>query len=212
MSAPTDDAAEGPGYDTLVGPVTSELKVQRSRFLAEVHPIVDEQEARSIVAAAAKQYHDARHVCFAWRLGPVHARVEHRSDAGEPSGSAGEPILNALRQAELSDTVAVVVRWFGGVKLGTGGLGRAYRDTVAAALDGAAKRRIHLGGELEIIFPYSLQKTVNHHLEQHGGRRVSEVYADDVVWRVWLPSHTLDAFDAAVTEAGQGRLQTKTPE
>jgi len=151
-------------------------------------------------------------VCFAWRLGPDDARVEHRSDAGEPSGSAGEPILNALRQAEVSDAVAVVVRWFGGVKLGTGGLGRAYRDTAAAALETAPRRRILLGDELELSFPYNLQKTVGHLLERHRGHCVSETYAEGVVWLVWLPADTLDAFRAVVEDAGQGRLQTKTPE
>lgn len=212
MPQASDGVPEGPGYDTLAAPATAELKVQRSRFLAEVHPAADEAAARAVVADMAKRHHDARHVCFAWRLGPDDDRTEHRSDAGEPSGSAGEPILNALRQAEVSDAVAVVVRWFGGVKLGTGGLGRAYRDTAAAALEGARRRRIRLGGEVELAFPYSLQKTVGHLLDQHGGRPVNEAYAEGVVWRVWLPAHTLAAFRAAAEDAGQGRLQTKTPD
>jgi len=197
---------DGPSFDTLASPGSAEIKVQRSRFLAEVHPVSDEEEARAFLDDMTRRHHDARHHCFAWRLGHGPDQVEFRSDAGEPSGSAGEPILNALRQAEVTDSVAVVARWFGGVKLGTGGLGRAYRQAATEALDQTPRRRIYLGTELRLQFPYPLQKTVSHHLQKQGGRCVSEVYDVNVTWTVWLPDHRVDAFSEVVLDAGQGKL------
>lgn len=207
---PTRD--DGPGYDTLAAPGVAETRVQRSRFLAEAAPAGDEAAARAFLADMARRHHDARHHCVAWRLGHGSDLTEYRSDAGEPSGSAGEPILNALRAAGVTDAVCVVARWFGGVKLGTGGLGRAYRECAAAALDDAPRRRIRLGDELELRFPYGLQNTVAHLIDAHGGRRTAEAYDAGVTWRVWIPRHRTDAFRAAAEAAGQGRLQTTTPD
>lgn len=206
MAPPSPD---GPGYDTLAAPASAETRVQRSRFLAEVAPAADEAAARAHLADVARRHHDARHHCFAWRLGHGADLVEFRSDAGEPSGSAGEPILNALRGADLTDVAAVVVRWFGGVKLGTGGLGRAYRECTELALADAPRRRVHLGRELDLAFPYPLQNTVAHLLETHGGRRTAEAYDTGVAWRVWLPLDRVDAFRDAAEAAGQGRLRAE---
>ena len=196
----------GPAYDTLSAPGTAETKVQRSRFLAEAHPAADEQEARAFLDGMTKRHHDARHHCFAWRLGHGSNLIEFRSDAGEPSGSAGEPILNALRQADVTDTVAVVARWFGGVKLGTGGLGRAYRQAATEALGQATRKRIYLGTELKLHFPYPLQKTVSHLLEAQCGHTLNEQYDQAVTWTVWLPDHRVDDFTVVVLDAGQGKL------
>ncbi len=197
---------EGPSYDTLSSPGAAETKVQRSRFLAEVHPAANEKEARAFLDAMTRRHHDARHHCFAWRLGHGPNLIEFRSDAGEPSGSAGEPILNALRQADVTDTVAVVARWFGGVKLGTGGLGRAYRQAATEALDQAPRKRVFLGTDLKLQFPYPLQKTASHLLEAHGGHKLAEQYDQAVTWTVWLPDHRVEDFVVIVLDAGRGKL------
>jgi len=204
--------ADGPGFDTLAAPATAETRVQRSRFLAEAAPAADETAARAHLADVIRRHHDARHHCVAWRLGHGADLTEFRSDAGEPSGSAGEPILNALRAADVTDAVCVVARWFGGVKLGTGGLGRAYRECAELALADAPRRRVLLGAELDLSFPYPLQNTVAHLLDAHGARRTAEAYDDGVRWRVWVPADRVEAFRAAVESAGQGRLQTTTPD
>jgi len=197
---------DGPSFETLSTPGFAELKVQRSRFIAEVHPASNELAARAVLADVTGRHHDARHHSFAWRLGVEADLVEFRSDAGEPSGSAGEPILNALRQGEVTDVVAVVARWFGGIKLGTGGLGRAYREAATLALEQATRRRVHLGSRFIVQFPYPLQKTVAHYLEALGGRRLDECYDDAVAWTVWVPAHRVAEFLAVILEVGQGRL------
>ena len=118
------------------------IEVRHSRFLAVVERTGDEAAARAVVAAARRAHPDARHHCSAFVLAGDGAQpYERSSDDGEPSGTAGTPMLDALRAAQLVDVTAVVTRWFGGVKLGTGGLARAYGRVVAEALTGAPRVR-----------------------------------------------------------------------
>lgn len=128
-----------PGYRAPEGAARAEIRERGSRFRAIVQPAGGEAAAQAALAALGREFPDATHRCWAWRLGdPVagSGAAERSSDAGEPAGTAGVPILQVLRGAELSDVLAVVVRWFGGTKLGKGGLARAYaaatRDAVAA--------------------------------------------------------------------------------
>lgn len=123
-------------YRTIAGAVEAEIEVRRSRFLARLERVPDEEAARAVVEAARKHHWDARHHCSAFVLGPG-PEVQRSSDDGEPSGTAGAPMLEVLRGRELSDVVVVVTRWFGGTLLGTGGLIRAYSDAVRAACDAA---------------------------------------------------------------------------
>jgi uncharacterized YigZ family protein len=114
----------------------AEIREKGSRFLALVDPVRDAASARARVEAIALEHRDATHVCWAWRL--LEPASERCSDAGEPGGTAGPPILRALAGAGLSDVLGVVVRWFGGTKLGKGGLARAYAAATRAALEGLA--------------------------------------------------------------------------
>ena len=125
-------------FTTLAGPAIAEIEVKHSRFLCELTPVgagdddASEVAARAVVEAARKQHWDARHHCSAFVLGPQR-QVRRSNDDGEPSGTAGAPMLEALVASGLSDVVAVVTRWFGGTLLGAGGLVRAYGDVVRAA-------------------------------------------------------------------------------
>ena len=139
------------------------------------------------------------------RLGPPPGALELRNDAGEPSGTAGEPILAALRKADLSDCVGVVVRWFGGVKLGTGGLARAYGAAMETAAGNVAVREVLLGQEFEVGLPYALQKTVRHLVYGRQGKVVREEYGEGVSWIVWLPSSRCPGFTAEVIDATAGQ-------
>lgn len=119
-------------YRAPAGEARAELREKGSRFLAVVRPAADEAEAERVLAELAAAHRDATHLCWAWRLGSPPR--ERSSDAGEPHGTAGRPMLQVLRGAGLSDAVASVARWFGGVKLGKGGLARAYAGAVREAL------------------------------------------------------------------------------
>ncbi len=122
-------------YYTLKEPVSDEIKVKGSRFIGHAGPIHQPGEAISFLDRLIKQYHDATHHCYAYRLGTGNESIFRYSDAGEPSGTAGKPILNVMDGRSLSDLICVVVRYFGGIKLGTGGLARAYTECATMTLD-----------------------------------------------------------------------------
>jgi uncharacterized YigZ family protein len=121
-------------YSAPSGESRAEIREKGSRFLAVVGPAADEAAAKGILEALARRYPDATHHCWAWRLG--RPPRERSADAGEPAGTAGVPILQVLRGAGLSDVLAVVIRWFGGTKLGKGGLARAYAAAAREAVAG----------------------------------------------------------------------------
>jgi uncharacterized YigZ family protein len=122
-------------YRAPLAAAHGELREQGSRFLAFLEPVRSEEAARERIAEIARAHAGATHCCFAWRIGEP--ALERSSDAGEPAGTAGSPILRVLRGRQLSDALLVVVRWFGGVKLGKGGLSRAYAAAARAALEAA---------------------------------------------------------------------------
>ncbi len=119
-------------YRAPAAVATAEIREKGSRFRALIAPARDETDARRVLDALREQERDATHHCWAWRLGPDGA--ERSSDDGEPAGTAGRPMLQVLRGAELSDVIAVVTRWYGGTKLGKGGLARAYAGAAKEAL------------------------------------------------------------------------------
>jgi uncharacterized YigZ family protein len=121
-------------YPVPAGESRAEIREKGSRFLAVIGPAADEAAAKAVLSSLQREFADATHHCWAWRLGSPPR--ERSSDAGEPAGTAGVPILQVLRGAGLSDALAVVVRWFGGVKLGKGGLARAYAAAAREALQG----------------------------------------------------------------------------
>ena len=140
-------------YRSIAAPSEGLFKDNGSRFLALAYPVETEEQVKEIVAGLKKQYHDARHHCFAYRLG-YKADVWRASDDGEPSGSAGRPILGQIDSLGLSDILVVVVRWFGGIKLGIPGLIRAYKSSTADALSQAAVVTKLAGKDFRVRFEY----------------------------------------------------------
>ena len=140
-------------YTTIARAVQAEIEAKRSRFLCDLVPVASEDEARAVVERARKEHWDARHHCSAFVLGPA-ADIRRSNDDGEPSGTAGTPMLDVLTGADLTDVVVVVTRWFGGTLLGTGGLVRAYSDAVRAALDEA--RLVHYERQVRLTCQVTL--------------------------------------------------------
>lgn len=120
-------------YHTLEAPAEAVFKEKSSKFLAYAYPVGGEEEIRERIEALRKRYYDATHHCYAWRLGPQ-GEAFRANDDGEPSGTAGKPILGQLLSHELTDCLIVVVRYFGGTKLGVSGLIAAYREAAAEAI------------------------------------------------------------------------------
>jgi uncharacterized YigZ family protein len=139
-------------YRTLTAPAEFRAKIERSEFLGLAFPCVAEDAFFTSLQQIEKKHFDATHHCWAFRL--FADSRQRSSDAGEPSGTAGKPILSALEGADLFDAGVVVVRWYGGVKLGTGGLSRAYRDTAAATLRIASTVERLLYDTFEVEVPF----------------------------------------------------------
>ena len=157
--------------------------MKRSRFLCHVERVGDEASARAVVERIRKEHWDARHHCSAFVLGPD-ADVQRSSDDGEPSGTAGAPMLEVLRGREVSDVVAVVTRWFGGTLLGAGGLVRAYGDAVRAALDEAGVRRRTLAHLYDVRVGHADAGRLESDLRGRGVEVLDAAYAEHVTLRL----------------------------
>ncbi|HMT64896.1 MAG TPA: YigZ family protein, partial [Ottowia sp.] len=162
---------------TLDQPVSHELIVKKSRFLACVQPVEGRAQALEVVAALRAAHPDAAHVCWALLAGGDSAAV----DDGEPGGTAGRPMLHVLRQQALDGVLATVVRYFGGVKLGAGGLVRAYTDAVAQALLQARKVPVTRWAPLTCTLPYALEGAVRRALDAAAVRKLSVHHTETVL-------------------------------
>ncbi len=140
-------------YLTLDAPSEAVYTEKRSKFLAFALPVDTEERAKTELARFLREYHDARHVCYAYVLGADGSHFKS-SDNGEPSGTAGKPILGQIRAKGLTDVLVVVVRYFGGIKLGTGGLVVAYKTAARAALDNGTSVERIVKRPVAVVFPY----------------------------------------------------------
>lgn len=140
-------------YRTVAYEATGIYKEKGSRFLAFAYNVTSADEAKALVKEKQKQFHDARHHCYAWRLGAGDGETKVGDD-GEPSGTAGRPILGQILSAELTNIIVIVVRYFGGIKLGTGGLIVAYKTATADALQNADIVLRTFNARLSVSFPY----------------------------------------------------------
>jgi uncharacterized YigZ family protein len=188
---------------TLARPAASELVIRKSRFLGCVQPVEGRAQALEVVAQLRAQHPGAAHVCWALLAGGQSAA----NDDGEPGGTAGRPMLEVLRHQDLEGVLATVVRYFGGVKLGAGGLVRAYTDAVAQALLQAEKLPLQRMLRLACSVPYSLEGTVRREL-QAAGAALGEVRHGAVVEIAFsVAEGSAEALRARLNEAGQGALQ-----
>lgn len=149
----------GDTFYTLDAPAEGWYKEKMSKFLAFAVPVESAQEAKEVIASYQKKYHDARHVCWAYMIGA--ARTEYQSnDNGEPSGTAGKPILGQINSFNLTNIVIVVVRYFGGIKLGTSGLIVAYREAAREAISAGSIIECHEQSVICFTFPYLVMNDV----------------------------------------------------
>lgn len=190
-------------YVTIARDGEAEIEVKRSRFRCTLERVESEEAARAVVERLRKQHWDARHHCSAFVLGPG-ATVQRSSDDGEPSGTAGAPMLEVLRGHELSDVVAVVTRWFGGVLLGTGGLVRAYGDAVRAGLDSVGTLQRSLVLEHELVVPHADAGRVEHELRSRGVLLLGTTYAAEVTLRLGVPADEAGMLAPLVAEVTAG--------
>ena len=187
---------------SLARPVTSLLEIRKSRFLGCVEPIADRASAQARVAALRAAHPDAAHVCWALLAGGHSAAV----DDGEPSGTAGRPMLDVLRHQQFDGVLASVVRYYGGIKLGAGGLVRAYTDAVAQALL-QAEKITHVPTLLvRCELPYAHEGIARHLLDQAGGELLEVGHAATVQLRLRIPTTAAGELQEQLLAVTRGEL------
>ena len=179
-----------------------ELVIKKSRFIACVEPMPDREEAQARVAQLKAEHPDAAHVCWALLAGGQSAA----NDDGEPGGTAGRPMLDVLRHQDLHGVMASVVRYFGGVKLGAGGLVRAYTDAVAQALLTADKVPLIKKTALACSVPYALEGMVRREVELAQAQLLSVTHGSVVTLHFTLPESQAAALVQRLGDSGQGKL------
>lgn len=187
---------------TLAAPVHSELLIKKSRFIGCVQPVANRAAAQVVVAELWKQHPGATHVCWALLAGGQSAAV----DDGEPSGTAGRPMLEVLRHQDLEGVLATVVRYYGGIQLGAGGLVRAYTDAVAQALREADKVAIVRQMLLRCAVPYALEGMLRREIESVGARLLDVTHGDTVELAFAMPETGAEQLLERLNESGQGRI------
>ncbi len=193
---------------TLAAPAHSELIIKKSRFIGCVQPVADRASAQAVVDALWKQHPGAAHVCWALLAGGQSAAV----DDGEPGGTAGRPMLDVLRHHDLEGVLATVVRYFGGVKLGAGGLVRAYTDAVAQALLTAPKLTLQPMTTLQCVVPYALEGLLRREIAAADAELLDVQHGSLVTLQLRLPEAQAAAFTQRINDNGQGRVGWTTPD
>lgn len=197
-------------YKVLTKPSEGTYSELRSKFLAFAIPVRTAEEAMEQVAKYQKEYFDARHVCWAYRLGPE--GEEYRSnDNGEPSGTAGKPILGQMVSADVSDLIILVIRYFGGVKLGTSGLIVAYRTAAAEALEAGEYAERLVEKELKLTFGYEHMNMVMRMVKDLQPRIVSQDYKDngDIVMTIAIRLSLVERVQTSFIVNGQSLVKVE---
>ena len=187
----------------------TEIVVANSRFITTITPVFSVEEARDFIAKIRAVHPNATHNVPAFIVGHGASTTEHCSDDGEPQGTAGRPALAVLKGSGLGDAAVVVTRYFGGTKLGTGGLVRAYTDAVKSVLDGlllAEKIPTHT---VRLTLPYPLFERIRILIAEHGGQILDEIFAEVVTLTLQFAAKNLPGFQTTLREISKGALQAE---
>lgn len=198
-------------YRVLLRGGEGEITEKKSRFIASITPVSSEEEAQEFIAGIRKKYWDARHHCPAYRIGD-HNVLSRCSDDGEPSGTAGRPILDVLAGMDLHNVCAVVTRYFGGTLLGTGGLVRAYSGAVQEGLKNCRIAALVPGERIRLVTDYSDLGKIQHFLGEEKITTEKSEFGADVALTVLLPENDAAGILKKIADLTGGRAKTGDPE
>lgn len=184
----------------------AEIEVKKSRFIATIGPVFSVDEAKAFIKEVKKEYGDAGHNVPAFLVGYGSSVTKHCNDDGEPSGTAGRPILAVLEGSGLGDVAVVVTRYWGGTKLGTGGLVRAYGDAVKEVLQVVKRAEKVPTHTVMLAIPYTLLERVRLLSAQHGGNIQDEEFAADITLTIQFMQERFDAFQTDLNEMSHGSI------
>lgn len=195
-------------YNTIIEEAEGEIVEKKSRFICNLYHVESEEEIAALVEALRKKHYQSRHVCHAAILGDA-GEVLKYSDDGEPSGTAGRPMLDILKGKKLTYTLACVTRYFGGVLLGTGGLVRAYSDSLNAGLDNAKIVNKRLCRKLSFTVDYQTIGKLKYNLDDYEARIVSEEYGSAVDMVVAMPDDYSERYRKYLIELTGGKIEVE---
>ena len=195
-------------YQVPAGNVCVEQEIKRSRFIAAVGRAANQQEAQAFIETARSTYPDARHHCWAYVAGnPFNTVQVGMSDDGEPQGTAGKPMLSVLRYSKIGEIVAVVTRYFGGIKLGTGGLVRAYSGSLQMALQKLPLKKFVAVATARVTLPYPYENAVRLLLEKMKIAITDVNYTDCVVLKIEVPENQTEELAQQIVDQTHGDIQ-----
>jgi uncharacterized YigZ family protein len=194
-------------YFTIKGKVRSKTKVEGSVFIATVVPVDSEEVAEDWIKKICKEFFDATHNCYAWRIKKGDQESSKFSDAGEPRGTAGRPILAAIQSEDLSDVLVMVTRYFGGIKLGTGGLSRAYRLSAQGVLQKAERVSRLITSEITLSYPLNMTGKVNQVFGKYSVRVKGQEFEDKPTATIQVRRSQLKKVKEALVEATNGKIE-----
>ena len=184
-------------YPVPSGYLERETEVKKSRFIARVYPVSDRDDVRTYVDQAHRDYPDARHVCWGYQIGrPGSAAEAAMNDDGEPSGTAGKPILGVIQHKDMGDVLVIVIRYFGGIKLGAGGLVRAYAGAAESVLSAVDRVVQQARVQATVQFGFADEQPLRHWCDGHEGRIDAISYTTRVTASVSLPVAQQQDFSA----------------
>lgn len=200
------------GYKTVYKGGVGEIEEKKSRFIASVEPVSSEEEAVAFFNKKKKEYWDARHNCTAFTIGEKHENTRCNDD-GEPSGTAGRPMLDVLLREDIHNVAVVVTRYFGGTLLGTGGLVRAYQKSVQEGLKNSVIIERHKGCKLTITTDYTGLGKIQYILASAGITTLDTEYTEGVCIHTMVPSEQLSALQNEITQgtSGQAKMEPGDP-
>lgn len=196
-------------YPVPAAEIRREFTVSNSRFISTLTPVFSVDEARAFIQRIKTEFADATHNVPLYLIGHGDSEIAHCADAGEPSGTAGRPALAVLHGSGLGDAAVVVTRYFGGTKLGTGGLVRAYSDAVRIVVDAVPRAQKVLTNTVMLAFPYTYLERVRLLVSSLDGRVLDEDFAGDVTLTARLRVEKLPTFRASISELTNGKVQAE---
>jgi uncharacterized YigZ family protein len=199
-------------YPVPAHEIRREFTISNSRFISTLAPVFSVDEAKTFIVRIKSEYPDASHNVPVYLIGHGDSETAHCSDAGEPSGTAGRPALAVLRGSGLGDVAVVVTRYFGGTKLGTGGLVRAYSEAVRLVVEAVPRAEKVLTHTIMLVFPYTYLERVRLLVTSHSGTVLDEEFATDVTLTARIRVEALPGFQASLSDLTKGKVKAEVIE
>jgi uncharacterized YigZ family protein len=181
----------------------TEIVIQKSRFICQAKRVETEKEATQFLMDIKKEHWNATHNCYAY---VITSQIQKSSDDGEPAGTAGRPILEMIHTKELTHTAIIITRYYGGIKLGTGGLVRAYSQGASAAIEAAGTAERLLYQQLVLSFDYTFLGRIEHELRSTPLILDQPKYGENITWSIWIPLTEVEQYTAALTDWTGGQI------